>query len=94
MKLRRLCKSADSVPSGKCPGMYVAEDPARMVGQGKRLDEATTHELVDLDEDEGAFEIPTETVLRAAAMVLAEAGRPGMVDEVEAYLAARSGVGR
>jgi hypothetical protein len=87
MKLRRLCKAEDSFPENKCPAMYLAEDPSRMIGQGKHVDDATANELLDLADDEGAFEIPTETVLRAAAMVLAEAGRPGMIAEVEAYLA-------
>jgi hypothetical protein len=91
MKLRRLCKAEESVPSGQCPALYLADDPTRMVGQGKRLDDETRDELLDFADDEGAFEIPTETVLRAAAMVLAEAGRPGMVIQVEAYLAAQSG---
>lgn len=35
---------------------------------------------------EDAVQIPTETVLRAAGLFLAEQGRPGVLTEVEAYL--------
>jgi hypothetical protein len=67
--------------------MYLAEDPALMVGQGNLLDAATTGELQNLATSEGAVFIPTETVLRAAGLFLAERGRPGVLAEVEAYLA-------
>jgi hypothetical protein len=68
--------------------MYAAiDEPAVMVGQGKRLDAATTAELQDLADDELGVAIPTETVLRAAGMFLAERGRPGVMAEVERFLA-------
>ena len=86
VKLRRLCKSADSFPQGDCSAMYVSDDPATMVGQGKVLDTGTAAELLDVAEDERAVAIPTETVLRAAALLLAENGRPAMTAEVEAFL--------
>lgn len=90
MKLRRLCKSADSFPQNQCPALYVSDDPATMVGQGKVLDDATVVELRDLAADERGVAIPTETVLRAAALLLAEDGRTAMLAEVEDFLAARS----
>lgn len=94
MRLRWLCKSEDSVPQGQCPAMYIADDPAVMVSQGKVLDEATTSEMRDLADDERGVAIPTETVLRAAALVLSENGRPSMLAEVEAFLAEQRGSGR
>lgn len=89
MKLRRLCKSISSRVQGDCPAVYVAEDPARMVTQGAILDAATIAELLDIGVNEAAVELPTETVLRAAALFLASQGRPAMVAEVEVFLAER-----
>lgn len=66
--------------------MYLG-DPAVMVAQGKRLDAATAAELRDVAVDEAGVAIPTETVLRAAALVLAEHGRPAMLSEVAEFLA-------
>lgn len=87
MALRRLCKSADSGLSRDCPAVYVDDaDPAVMVGQGKVLDAPTVAELRDVAADEDAVAIPTETVLRAAGLFLAERGRPGVLAEIEAYL--------
>src|SRR5687767_3545482 len=76
MKLHWLCKSADSRKDGDCPAMYLGEDPALMVGQGKVLDARTAAELHHVAPDEGGLLYPTEMVLRAAALVLAEHGRP------------------
>jgi len=76
MKLRRLCKSEESHVEGKCPAMYVADDPAVMVCQGTHLDAETSAELLDVASNEGGLAVPTETVLRAAALVLAEHGPP------------------
>lgn len=87
MKLHWLCKSAESRKEGDCPAMYLADDPTRMVGQGKILDASTAAELRHVAPDEGGLEFPTEMVLRAAALVLAEHGRPAMLAEVEAFLA-------
>jgi hypothetical protein len=67
--------------------MYLTEDPALMVGQGKLLDAATKAEVQSLAADEGAVAIPTETVLRAVGLFLAERGRPGVLAEIDAYLA-------
>lgn len=89
MKLRRLCKSEESRLNNQCPAMYLADDPAVMVCQGTLLDVATTAELVDVAADEGGLAVPTETVLRAAALVLAEHGRPAMIAEVAAFIEAR-----
>lgn len=94
MKLRRLCKSVESIPQGQCSAMYLADDPATMVGQGKVLDPDTEAELLDLADDERGVAIPTETVLRAAALVLAEAGRPTVSAEIEAFLNDGSGPAR
>lgn len=90
MKLRWLCKSASSWEDGDCPAMYLGEDPTLMVGQGKFLDPATAAELRHVASDESALVYPTEMVLRAAALVLAEHGRPAMLAEVEAFLAAQA----
>jgi hypothetical protein len=79
---------------GDCPAMYLAEDPTRMVGQGKLLDAVTAGQLRHVAPDEGGLEFPTEMVLRAAALVLAEHGRPAMLAEVEAYLAGQAGAER
>jgi hypothetical protein len=85
--LRRLAKDAGS-PIDNCPAVYVEdEDVALMVGQGKRLDERKMAELEDLAADETAVLIPTETVLRAAARLLAEHGRPRAAEDVEGFLA-------
>lgn len=91
MMLRRLCKSSSSFPDNECPAVYVDDDPAMMVGQGKLLDAVTTAQLHNLAEDESAVAIPTETLLRAAGLFLAEQGRPGMLAEVESYLAGDGG---
>ena len=67
MELRRLAKDATSTASGRCPAVYVAaDDPDVMVVQGKFLDEATVGNLLEVNADETAVRIPTETVLRAA----------------------------
>lgn len=67
--------------------MYLAEDPAVMVCQGTVLDDETAGELLNLATNEMGLSVPTETVLRAAALVLAQYGRPAMNDEVIAFLA-------
>lgn len=87
MKIRRLCKSADSMRADNCPAVYVADDLAKMVGQGKRLDSETTAQLLNLAEDEVANVIPTETVLRATALFLAERGESDLSAQIEAFVA-------
>lgn len=94
MKLRRLNKYEESVPDRKSPAMYVAEDPDFMVGQGWNLDDETTAELRDVDTNESGVLMPTETVLRGVAMLLAEHGHPAMRAEVEAFLAERKAAKR
>jgi hypothetical protein len=85
--LRRLCKAANSFPEDKCPAVYVEEeDPSTMVGQGRKLSAEIKAELRDLAAEEDAVRIPTETVLRAVGLFLAEQGRPVVLAEVEAYL--------
>jgi hypothetical protein len=87
IKLRKLTKD-ESSKTGNCPAVYVAEeDPAVMVAQGKVLDHDTVGELQDRAIDEAGVRLPTETVLRAAGRLLAEHGRLGVADEIEAYLA-------
>ncbi|WP_028926201.1 hypothetical protein [Pseudonocardia acaciae] len=93
MKLTRLCKAADSLRVQDCPAMYLDEDPGMMVGQGKRLDEDATAQLLHLGEDEAGVAIPTETVLRAAALVLTAHGRTELGAEIETFVAGRWGVG-
>lgn len=87
MALRRLCKAANSFPDDKCPAVYVEEDDlSSMVGQGKKLSAESRAELRDLAAEEDAVRIPTETILRAVGLFLAERGRPVALAEVEAYL--------
>lgn len=88
MRLRRLCKDGNSTDEDECPAIYLAEDPAVMVAQGKLLDAPTMADLQNLAPDEIAAALPTETVLRAAALFLAEQGRPAMGTEVEDFLMA------
>jgi hypothetical protein len=87
MPLRRLCKSGDSGEYGECPAVYLEKPPNMTVTQGLVLDEQTMAELQELGEGEGAVRLPTETLLRAAALILAENGRPAMLDEVNDFLA-------
>lgn len=91
MRLRWICKSAGSRDEGDCPAMYLAEDPTYMVGQGRQLDDATIAELANVADDEAALLYPTEMILRAAALVLAEHGRPDMLSEVESFLSTWDG---
>lgn len=93
MKLTRLCKAADSLKVEDCPAMYVDEDPSMMVGQGKNLDPESAAQLMHVAEDEAGVAIPTETVLRGAAVVLASLGRSDLGTEIEAFVAERWGVG-
>jgi hypothetical protein len=72
MKLRKLAKDPKS-NTGECPSVYVAEDdPAVLVVQGKRLDDATAAELHDVLTDETAVRISAETVVLAIETYLAE----------------------
>lgn len=91
MKLRRLCKDALSQPNNKCAAIYVDDEPAvdqeMVVCQVKVLDAATTAQLRDVAADELGGSMPVETFLRAAGLYLAERGRPGVLAEVEEYLA-------
>jgi hypothetical protein len=89
MKLTLLCKSANSYEVDDCPAMYVTEDPTVMVGQGTRLDDETTAELLHLGDGEIGIAIPTETVLRAVGLFLAARGRPAVAAEVESFLSAQ-----
>jgi hypothetical protein len=80
-------RQANSFPQDKCPAVYVEEDdPSTMVGQGKKMSAKAKAELRDLAAEEDAVRIPTETVLRAVGLFLAEQGRPVVLAEVEAYL--------
>jgi hypothetical protein len=72
-----------------CPAMYLADDPTMMVSQGRRLDDETTAQLCNLADDETAHLIPTETVLRAAALVLASQGRATLAAEITATVTRR-----
>lgn len=87
MKLRRICKAEESVTQGQCPAMYAApENQLKMVAQGKDPDEDTKAYLRDVADDESAVVLPTETVLRAVATLLADAGYPAAKADVESYL--------
>ena len=88
MALRRLCKSAKSGEDEECEAVYVDDDdPATMIAQGKRLTDGRTAEFIQLADDETGAALPTETVLRAVGLFLAERGRPAVLAEVEDYLA-------
>jgi hypothetical protein len=93
VKLRKLAKDGNSRDGG-CPAMYIAEeDSAMMVAQGKVLDEHTAGQLQDRASDEVGVRLPTEMVLRTAGRLLAEQGRLGVADQIEAYLVS-AGYGR
>jgi hypothetical protein len=86
MALRRICKSGGSGNFGECPAVYLEQSPTMAVAQGPLLGSAELAALQELGGGEGAVRLPTETLLRAAALILAELGRPAMLDEVEALL--------
>ncbi|MBO0872102.1 MAG: hypothetical protein J2P19_01790 [Pseudonocardia sp.] len=87
MKLIRICKSEDSLAQGQCPAMYSApEEPLKMVAQGTKPGADTAAHLRDVADDEAAVVLPTETVFRAVATVLADAGYPAAKADVESYL--------
>jgi hypothetical protein len=87
MPLRRLCKSGESGPREECPAVYLEELPTTAVAQGPLLSPEKMTELQQLGAGEGAVRLPTETLLRAAALILAEHGRPAMLAEVTKFLA-------
>ena len=87
MTLARLCKAANSVAQGDCPAMYLdLDDLDWMVGQGPLLDADALADLRERAPDEAGVRIPTETVLRAAGLFLADRGHPDVLATVEAYL--------
>ena len=86
MKLRRLRKAEDSHPQGQCPALYLTEDPAWMVAQGKILDSATFQQMEERADDESGVLLPTETAIRSIGLLLAEAGRPDLAADIEAVL--------
>lgn len=87
MQLRRLCKSGDSGENGECPAVYLQKPPTTSVAQGPLLGPEEMAKLQELGEGEGAVRLPTETLLRAAALILSEHGRPAMMTEVKDFLA-------
>jgi hypothetical protein len=87
MPLRRICKSGTSRENDECPAVYLEEQPATAVAQGPLLSIEDMIELQQLGEGEGAVRLPVETLLRAAALILAEHGRLAMKAEVEDFLA-------
>jgi hypothetical protein len=86
MPLRRICKSGQSGAREECPAVYLEKPATTSVAQGPLLDAKETAELQQLGEGEGAVRLPTETLLRAAALILAEHGRPAMQAEVDDFL--------
>lgn len=68
----------------ECPAVYVSDDPAAMIVQGKVLDAATLGVLLDLADDESAVKVPAETVLRAVGIFLADQGRADLRAAIEA----------
>ena len=86
---RRLCKAAHSGDdfSEECPAVYTAETVLEMIVQGKILDSTARGKLLSLAADEDGVRLPTETLLRAAALFLAEHGHPEVRDIVEDVVA-------
>jgi len=68
MNLTKIAKDVGSGDKG-CPAVYLTENPALIGVQGKRPDAATMANLEDLAADESAVLIPTETIVRAAAII-------------------------
>ena len=89
MTFHRLAKDKQSLTSGGCPALYADDDPARMIAQGKRLNDAEFGMLVELAGDETAVAIPTETVFRAMAKYATEHGDDELVARIEWFLTAR-----
>ncbi len=87
MPLRRICKSGTSGDDDDCPAVYLEKPPTTTVAQGSLLTPEEMAELQQLGEGEGAVRLPTETLLRAAALILAEHGKPAMLAEVTDFLA-------
>jgi hypothetical protein len=87
MGLRRICKSGESGDHGECPAVYVEKQPITSVAQGPLLTPEEMAELQELGAGEGAVRLPTETLLRSAALILAEHGKPAMLAEVTDFLA-------
>jgi hypothetical protein len=85
----RLAKSKASAMYGVCPALYVDDDPAKMIAQGKILTSAQTARLSEVAGDETAVEIPTETVLRSIAKHATEQGDDELAARIEAFLIAR-----
>lgn len=89
MALYQLAKDGDSLAAGSCPAIYSTDDPARMIGQGKKLDAAETAELLELGVDETAVAIPTETILRGVARYVSEQGDDMLSQRIGEFLMAR-----
>jgi hypothetical protein len=87
MPLRRICKSGTSGDDDDCPAVYLEKPATTSVAQGPLLGSEDMAELQQLGAGEGAVRLPTETLLRAAALILAEHGRPAMQAEVKDFLA-------
>jgi hypothetical protein len=87
MPLRRICKSGTSGDDDDCPAVYLEELPTTAVAQGPLLSPEEMTELQQLGAGEGGVRLPTETLLRAAALILAEHGKPAMLAEVQDFLA-------
>ncbi len=86
MALRRLCKASDSMGADNCPAVYVEDEPQWLIAQGKALDDVLTGQLLDLAADETAVRVPTETIVRAVAMLLAERGEPALAGDISRIL--------
>lgn len=89
MAIHRLSVARDSVTSGGCPALYSTDDPARMIGQGKKLSREEESDLLQVLADETAVSIPTETVLRGIAKYATEQGDDALASRIEAFLEAR-----
>jgi len=87
MALRRICKSGTSGDYDDCPAVYLEKPRTTAVAQGPLLNPEEMTELEQLGEGEGAVRLPVETLLRAAALILAEHGKPAMLAEVTDFLA-------
>jgi hypothetical protein len=89
MALRRLAKDATSTGSGRCQALYATDDPTRMVAQVRVITDADAAQLVELDADEVAGSIPTETLFRAMAKYASEHGDDGLGASIDMFLIER-----
>lgn len=68
MALTRIAVS-NGCNGGNCPSVHTTDDPAVVVVQGIKLEDATRTELVGMPDHEDAVTMPAEVILRAARVL-------------------------